>query len=269
MPETYDETLHHAAYDTIDHVAEISDPGDRNRENHLWGDRFVIGIGNIAAWLFPVLMIAIVSQVFLRKAGVNQAWLDDAQWWLYGSALLAGFGYAITTDSHVRVDIFHEHFSDKKKARIEIFGLGWLLLPFLAVMTDILIHYSYSSFLAREGSDSPNGLHMLYLLKMLLPLLFVVAMMATWFALKRNFMVLTTPKLWHMLLGALPAAWFIAERMAHNGLWWFVRLTNPELNPRRINREVIMEHTHWYGLAIVIALIALSIVMARRTPKKA
>jgi len=269
MPESYEETLHHVASDTIDHVAEISDPGDRNRENHLWGDRFVIGVGNVAAWLFPILMIAIVSQVFLRKAGINQAWLDDAQWWLYGSALLAGFGYAITTESHVRVDIFHENFSEKKKARIEIFGLGWLLLPFLAMMADILIHYSWASFLAREGSDSPNGLHMLYLLKMFLPLLFGVAMMAAWFALKRHLMAFTQPKLWHMLLGAFPAAWFIAERLAHYGLWWMVRLTNSEIQPRRISREPLLEHTTWYGLAIIILLVVISFVMARRNPSEA
>ena len=42
--------------DTIDHVIAISDPGDR----------MMINIGNIAARLFPILMIAIVSQVFLR-----------------------------------------------------------------------------------------------------------------------------------------------------------------------------------------------------------
>ena len=268
MPETYDETLHHAASDTIDHVAEISDPGERNRENHLWGDRVVIGVGNLAAWLFPLLMVAIVAQVFLRKAGMNQAWLDDAQWWIYGTALLTGFGYAITTDSHVRVDIFHERFSNKKKARIEIIGLGWLLLPFLVMMTDILLHYAWSSFVSREGSDSPNGLHMLYLLKAMLPLLFGVAILATWFALKRNVMALTTPKLWHMLLAAFPAAWFVAERSIHYALWWFVRLTNADVISRKISRDPLLDYTVWYGLAIEITLFAISFLLTRKHPKK-
>ncbi len=268
MPETYDETGQHVASDTIDHVAEISDPGDRNRENHLWGDRVVIGVGNLMAWLFPLLMVAIVAQVFLRKAGMNQAWLDDAQWWIYGTALLTGFGYAITTDSHVRVDIFHERFSVKKKARIEIFGLGWLLLPFLLLMTDILLHYAWSSFLSREGSDSPNGLHMLYLLKAMLPLLFGIAILATWFALKRNVMALTAPKLWHMLLAAFPAVWFLAERGVHYALWWFVRFTNPDIAVRKISREPLLDHSLWYGLAIIAALGIISFLLARQHPKK-
>ena len=268
MPESYENTLDHVASDTIDHVAAITDPGDRNRENHLWGDRLVIGVGNTAAWLFPILMIAIVTQVIVRKMGFNQAWLDDMQWWIYGSALLTGFGYAITTNSHVRVDIFHEHFSVRKKARIESFSLGWLLLPFLVMMTDILTHYAWSSIIAREGSDSANGLHRLYLLKTLLPLLFLVAITATISALKRNVMELTSPRLWHLLIASFPAAWFVAERFTHYILWWVVRLTNSEIHSRRISKEPLLENTLWYGLAIIVVLMALSFAMARRNPTK-
>jgi len=255
---------------TLDQVTAISDPGERNRDQHLWGDRLMIHVGNVAAWLFPILMVAIVAQVFLRKAGQNQAWLDDAQWWIYGSALLTGFGYAITTDSHVRVDILHEHYSVKKKAKIEIFGLGWLLLPFLIMMTDFLIHYSYASFVAREGSDSANGLHRLYLLKLLLPVLFGVAILAAVTAMKRNVMALVTgPKIWHLVLAAFPSAWFAAERAVYYVLWWYVRFTDPEIVPRRIGREPLLDNTMWYGLALIILIIAISFVMARRNSAKA
>ncbi len=255
--------------DLIDQVVAISDPSDRNRKNHLVGDRIVVAVGNTFAWLFPVLMVAIVSQIFLRKAGMNQAWLDDAQWWIYGSALLTGFGYAITTDSHVRVDILHEHYSVKKKAKIEIFGLGWLLLPFLLIMIDILTHYAYASFVAREGSDSANGLHRLYLLKMLMPVLFGVAILAALTALKRNVMALTTPKCWNMILAGFPAAWFAGERLVHYLMWWSVRLTNSEIQPRRISREPMFDYTMWVGLGLVILIFAISLIMARRNTAKA
>ena len=52
----------------------ITDPGEKNRAEHLWGDRLMIGIGNLVAWIFPVLMIGIVTQVVIRKMGFNQAW---------------------------------------------------------------------------------------------------------------------------------------------------------------------------------------------------
>ncbi len=86
----------------------ISDPGEKGRAEHLWGDRLVIQVGNVVAWIFPVLMLAIVTQVFVRKAGHNQAWLDDAQWWMYGFAVLTAFCYAITTEQrkHFRWTIY-------------------------------------------------------------------------------------------------------------------------------------------------------------------
>ncbi len=255
--------------DTIDHVLATSDPGERNRENHLWGDRLMINIGNVAAWLFPILMIAIVSQVFLRKFGMNQAWLDDAQWWLYGFAMITGFGYAITTDSHVRVDIFHENFSDQKKARIEIFALGWLLLPFLAMMSDILMHYSYASWLVKEGSDSPNGLHGLYMLKMSMPVLFWAAVIAAFAVLHRNLVKITTPVLWKTMIAAFPTLWFVADRGVYYILWWYVRFTNDEIVSRRIGKEPLLDHVLWYGLVLLIIIAAVSFWRNRSNSSKA
>ena len=66
----------------VDEVLAISDPGEVGRENHGFFDRLMINVGNVVAWGFPLLIVAIVSQVFLRGMGNNQAWLDDAQWWI-------------------------------------------------------------------------------------------------------------------------------------------------------------------------------------------
>jgi len=269
MSEDYGETLHHVASDTIDHVAEISDPGERDRASHLPGDRLMINFGNVMAWLFPILMTAIVAQVVMRKAGFNQAWLDDAQWWMYGAALTTGFGYAITTESHVRVDIFHANFSPRKKARVELFALGWCLLPFLILMFDVLIHYSFASLVAREGSDSPNGLHGLYMLKLLLPVLFAMAIIATLSTLLRHLATLTKPTMWSIILAAFPAMWFAAERVVYYLLWWVVRLSNPDLVSRRIGKEPTLEPTIWYGLALIVILAAVSFALTRRSASKA
>ncbi|WP_420860370.1 TRAP transporter small permease subunit [Algirhabdus cladophorae] len=244
----------------------ISDPGEVNRDQHLWGDRLMINIGNITAWLFPLLMVAIVTQVIIRKMGYNQAWLDDAQWWMYGFAMLVGFGYAITTDSHVRVDILHQNFSPERKARIEVFALGWLLLPFLGIMTDFLFHYAVSSVVAREGSDSPNGLHMLYLLKASLPLMFFVAIIAAWSATKRNLGMLKPVTFARMIMATLPFAIFVADRIVFYALYWFTRISNPDLNPRRISREPIFEYEVLIAVILLALVAAISILRNRNSP---
>jgi len=130
---------------TIEQSVTSSDPGEKDRHEQTRVDRLIVHLSNATAWF----------------------------------AVSVGFVYAITTQSHVRVDILHSGFSRKKQARTEVFGLGWLLLPFLAMMCDILTHYGWASVLVREGSDSPNGLHHLYLLKMSMPVIFFLAILAT------------------------------------------------------------------------------------------
>jgi TRAP-type mannitol/chloroaromatic compound transport system permease small subunit len=255
--------------ETAEAAIAISDPGEVNRDQHLWGDRLMINIGNITAWLFPLLMVAIVTQVIIRKMGMNQAWLDDAQWWMYGFAMLVGFGYAITTESHVRVDILHQNYSPERKARIEVFALGWLLLPFLGMMTDILIHYAWSSVKALEGSDSPNGLHRLYLLKASMPIMFFVAIIAAWAATKRNLAKLKPVNLYRMMFATLPFVWFVADRVVHYILYWFTRITNPEINPRRIDKEPIFEYELYFALAVISIIALISYMRTRSSSTKA
>ncbi len=221
-------------------IVSISDPGKRGRAEHNTGDRFVVGVSNLLSWIYPILMLAIVAQVFLRSAGHNQAWLDDLQWWLYGIAVLIGVGYAVTTNSHVRVDIFHANFSAQKKARIEIFALAWLFLPFIILAWDLTFHYAVSSVKALEGSDSPNGLHGLYILKVLVNISFVIIAIAIWSAYRRNLAKLTEPVLWKQLLYAFPSVLFMVNLVIFYILYWWVRFTSgPDLNPNRITREPI------------------------------
>ena len=248
---------------TLETMVAVSDPGEKERDLHSWTDRLIINFGNMVAWLFPVLMVAICTQVVIRKMGNNQAWLDDAQWWLYGFAMTVGFFYAITTQSHVRVDILHQHFTRKKKARIEVIGLGWLLLPFILMMVDIMFHYGWASVVAREGSDSPNGLHMLYLLKMSLPFLFVLAALATISIVLRHLGTFAPVRLWTAMLALLPSVLFFSERIVYYVLYWFTRLTNPDINPRRISREAIFEHTLTIGIVILAILFVLSLIRSR------
>jgi len=238
-----------------------------DKDQHTIFDRLVVFVSSVTGWLFPILMVAITAQVVMRKLGHNQAWLDDAQWWIYGFAMTVGFSYAITTQSHVRVDILHQSFSAVKKAKIEVFGLGWLLMPFLIIMADVLFHYGWSSFIAGEGSSSANGLHKLYLLKLSLPALFVLAILASMSMMRRHLMTITHVRLWTFLVGMFPAAWFLAERLSYYVLWWFIRATNSEIEVRRISNEPLIAHTLWYGLIIVLVAIIFSFGLNRRASK--
>lgn len=248
---------------TAQDIGKITDPGEVDRAEQTMIDRIVVKTANVFAWAYPLLIVCIVSQIFLRLSGVNQAWLDDLQWWIYGAAVLMGFGYAITTNSHVRVDILYDGYSDEKKARIDAFGLGWLLLPFIVIMGDILTHYAISSWQALEGSDSPNGLHMLYLLKTLLPLLFFLAGLAAWSRMYRALKGFGEPSIFRQLLWALPAVLMLIERLVHYSGYWIIRISDPDIPWRRVSREPFFDYTTYISVAILVVLLGWSLMRAR------
>lgn len=209
-------------------IVAVSDPGEVGRAEHNRGDRFIIQLSNVAAWLFPILMLAITAQVILRNSGMNQAWLDDLQWWLYGAAVLVGVGYAVTTDSHVRVDIFYDNFPSDKKTRINLFALGWLFLPFIILSWDVTYDYALTSIRADEGSSSPNGLHNLWIIKTFMNVAFVFIGIACWAAIIRNLARLHPPKLWRQLWAAFPATFLLINLGIYYGLYLIMMTTAEE-----------------------------------------
>jgi TRAP-type mannitol/chloroaromatic compound transport system permease small subunit len=221
-------------------LVAISDPGEVGREHHSRGDRSIIHISNFFSWIYPILMIAICSQVVLRGLGHNQAWLDDMQWWLYGAAVLIGVGYAVTTNSHVRVDILYDNFAKPKQRKIDIFGLAWLFLPFIILCWDVTLSYAISSVVAGEGSDSPNGLHRLYLLKVFMNLSFVFIAAATWFAYVRYLGQLVKPLWWRKLFWAFPAVAFVVNLVIYySALGWVMFTSEEAITARQATR-------HWF-----------------------
>jgi len=124
--------------------------------------------------------------------------------------------------------------------------------------------YAWASWIAREGSDSPNGLHKLYLLKISLPILLFVAALAAWSMLKRSLNKFTDVTTLKCILGAFPFCWFVADRLVFHGFYWFTRFTNPDIKPRRISKEPIMEHTTVTAFALLLLLMIVLWVFGRK-----
>lgn len=253
----------------------INDPGEIDRAEHGAGDRLVVNIANIIAWIFPILMVAICAQVILRQLGHNQAWLDDFQWWLYGAAVLVGVAYAVTTNSHVRVDIFYDHYDPRKKARIDVFALVWCFLPFTILSWDVTFGYAISSVIANEGSDSPNGLHNLWILKIFLNLSFVLVAVAIWSMYVRRLRVLMEPTLGRKLLWAFPSVMFVVNIVIYYVAYLYYLAVLPEgENARTIMREPVfdefefgpwdLKYTVVTALVVTVVIVALALMRDAR-----
>lgn len=259
----------------VDEIVAVSDPGEIGREHHNWGDRLVVNISNVFAWLFPLLMIAICSQVVFRGLGMNQAWLDDLQWWLYGSAVLVGVAYAVTTNSHVRVDILYDNFDERKKIRTEIFAIAWLFLPFTILCWDVTAAYAVASVVADEGSDSPNGLHNLWILKIFMNIAFVLIAFACWSAYVRYLSKLMEPTWFRKLFYALPTTFFITNMIVFRLFWsyhWLI--AEEDATVRDITRAPIFDawepgnYEIQYTALISIAVTIVVLIIARALQPK-
>lgn len=256
-----------------DQMVSLSDPGEVGRAEHNKGDRTVISIGNVLAWLFPILMLCITAQVIMRQAGFNQAWLDDLQWWIYGIACLVGIAFAVTTNSHVRVDIFYDNYDKPKQHRTDLFGLGWLFLPFTLIVWDTTLHFAVSSVMSLEGSSSPNGLHNQWILKLLMNASFILIAVAIIAAIVRLLKQGAQLNAWTLYKWTFPAIAFAANLIVFYGAWWLTRLTNPDMATRQISRKGLLMSDLEYGpfetgytvlVGLALAVILGAILFVRR-----
>ena len=136
-------------------------------------------IGNIFAWTMPLLMLAIVTHVILRK-GFNHGSikLEELHWHLYGMGMMVGLSYAVVSDSHIRVDVLQHRFSKRTKAVIDIAGTLFLFFPFVVFLLWQSIPFVHRSFIIHERSNSPSGLPMRWIIKAFIPLGCVMLLLA-------------------------------------------------------------------------------------------
>ena len=154
-------------------------------------NNFVRRVGHIAAWANVVLIGIILLQVILRY-GFNNGMveLEELIWHLYAVGIMFGLSYAMTTDSHIRVDLIHMHLSPKKRYIIEILGLTILLMPFLWTIIHHSIGWVYQSFEMQEASSNPTGLPYRWIIKSVLPISFSLMFLAATARLIQSVMLL-------------------------------------------------------------------------------
>jgi TRAP-type mannitol/chloroaromatic compound transport system permease small subunit len=141
--------------------------------------RFVEASGEFLSWIWLVLLAVVVINVLLRYAfGSGRIELEEAQWHLYAVGFLGALAYGVQTDSHVRVDVFHEKLSPRMQAWIDLYGILLLALPFCVLVLVFSVPFVGESFAQNEVSPSPSGLPGRYLIKAALPLGFSLLVLA-------------------------------------------------------------------------------------------
>ena len=154
-------------------------------------DSFTELSGRWLAWACLLLALVVGLVVLLRYgAGVGSIALQEAATYLHAMIFMLGAAYTLKRNGHVRVDIFYRRFSARGKAWVNSVGCIVFLLPFCVFLLGVSAHFVAEAWRIREGSPDPGGIHGVFLLKTLIPVMATGLMLQCLCELARNLLIL-------------------------------------------------------------------------------
>jgi TRAP-type mannitol/chloroaromatic compound transport system permease small subunit len=138
----------------------------------------IAGAGRAVSWLTLVMVILTFGIVVLRYGfNLGWIWLQESVIYLHATVFMVAAAWAFQTDGHVRVDIFYRDKSSRHKARVNLLGALFFLVPFSVFLLVIAWDYVAASWVSLEDSREAGGLPLVFLLKSLIlvmPLLLLI-----------------------------------------------------------------------------------------------
>ncbi|MEM7376413.1 MAG: TRAP transporter small permease subunit [Pseudomonadota bacterium] len=161
-------------------------------------DTVLDAAGALASLLLIALAGVLAYNVVARYAfDASSIALEELAWHFYSAVFLFGLSYALKTASHVRVDLLFEGLDPKAKARIDLAGCLVFLLPLCLVVVVSGWQFAVDSWsygprpdgvlstvqqILGEGvgekSQDPGGLTNRWLIKAVIPVSFLLLLLA-------------------------------------------------------------------------------------------
>lgn len=156
-------------------------------------DHFTERSGKLLAWLSLALAATTCLVVVLRYGvGVGSVAIQESISYLHAMVFMLGAAYTMKQDGHVRVDIFYRRLSPRSQAWVNSVGAILFLLPFCVFVIGISWPFVTEAWRIMEGSPDPGGIHGVFLLKSLIPLMALSLLLQGLADLARNALVLVS-----------------------------------------------------------------------------
>ena len=111
--------------------------------------------GAIAAVLVIVLVVLMLYDVLARYAfHAPTTWGNDLNTWLMGASFVLSIAYAMSTDSHVRVDLLYDRRTRPRIRYFDVAGLLLIVLPTVAWLTLGLLDHFIQAYQSGERSGT-------------------------------------------------------------------------------------------------------------------
>jgi TRAP-type mannitol/chloroaromatic compound transport system permease small subunit len=99
-------------------------------------DRLSVALGGVAAAIVILLVILMLYDVVMRYAfNAPTVWGNDINTWLMGASFVLSIAYAMSTDSHVRVDLLYNDATKHRMRVVDLIGFSLLVLPTVSWIT--------------------------------------------------------------------------------------------------------------------------------------
>lgn len=122
-------------------------------------DRITEAIGKSVMWMILIAILVSAINAIVRKLFnmSSNAWLE-LQWYLFGAAFLLASAYTLKQNEHIRIDIFYGTRTRRTQHWIDLFGHVFFLLPFVVLMTWMLVPYAWDAIKSGQISTNAGGL---------------------------------------------------------------------------------------------------------------
>lgn len=138
-------------------------------------ENFIRWTGSRVQWLTGVLVLLVYGDVLLRYLfSTSKAWIGDLEWHVFALIFLLGAAYTLQADGHVRVDVFYNRWSARRKAWVDLIGTLIFLLPWCTIVIWMSYGYAMNAYLIGERSPEPGGMPWRFVIKGAIVLGFVL-----------------------------------------------------------------------------------------------
>ncbi len=139
-------------------------------------------VASVVIWCCLVMIFISFSNSVLRRLGramgENLTWpaAMDLQWILFSVVFLLVGGYAMLTDSNVRVDLVYSGVSDRTKSMIDLVGCLLFALPFACLVVYMSWPFVVNSIAIMERPMVSGGVPP-WIIKPLIPIAFALVVL--------------------------------------------------------------------------------------------
>lgn len=122
--------------------------------------------GRAASFLLPLMTALTLAVVVLGSVfRVGWVWMFELVVYMHAFLFMAAAADTLRSGGHVRIDILYGRLSEKGRARINLAGVLFLLLPTCFVIAIYSAPYIAASWAVREHSPEGGGLPAVFVLK--------------------------------------------------------------------------------------------------------